>query len=359
MGHYRIKYESKIIFSTIEFKSMNVHDFHLMDPERRILKDYHMILHGEQEPKFIQSKYQKVRFTTTNPTETLWSIHDDMITHPIYSDSISEQSMLNLKYELARRIEAKCCFCEHRCLVNQSKHHGECGVTTPCISSEFLHGGEEKVLVPSHTIFFSGCTLHCVFCQNWDISQTNKGWYIEPEKTAAIIKKRKAQGSRNVNWVGGDPTPDLSYILDVLRYVDEPIAQVWNSNMYCSSETMHLLNGVMDIYLTDFKFGNDTCAKRLSKVDHYVDIIKRNHMIAYQQGEMITRHLVMPHHIDCCSKPIIDWISKNTPETLVNIMGQYRPAYHATEYEEILSPVTSSEVQEIKDYARKKGVLLI
>ena len=336
-----------------------MHVFLLMDTERRILREYHMILNGEKEPKFLQSKYQKARFTTTDSDETLWSIHNNMIAHPTYSEIAPDQSMLDLKHELARKIYAKCCFCEHRCLVNRSRHHGECSVTTPCISSEFIHLGEETALVPSHTIFFSGCTLHCVFCQNWDISQIIKGWYIKPEKLAKIIEKRNDQGSRNVNWVGGDPTPNLSYILEVLRYVNEPISQVWNSNMYCSLETMHLLKGVIDVYLTDFKFGNDNCAKRLSKVDDYLDIVQRNHKIAYKQGEMTIRHLVMPNHITCCSKPIIDWISLHTPETLVNIMGQYKPDYHAKCYEEISRPTTRKEIQDVKAYAKKKGLFLI
>ena len=118
-------------------------------------------------------------------------------------------------------------------------------------------------------------------------------------------------------------------------FITENILQVWNSNMYCSEETMKLLQGIIDVYLTDFKYGNDTCAKRLSKVDNYFRIIKRNHKIAYKQGELIIRHLVLPNHIKCCSEPIFQWINRNIPDVAVNVMAQYRPEYHAYEHKEI------------------------
>jgi len=212
------------------------------------------------------------------------------------------------------------------------------------------------VLVPSHTIFFSGCTFHCVFCQNWDISQFPCGTPIEPQHLTTVIEQRKKQGARNVNWVGGDPTSNLLYVLKVLQQLDSNIPQVWNSNMYCSEETMRLLHGVMDLYLTDFKYGNDACAKRLSKVDGYTAVVQRNHLLAYQYGEVIIRHLVLPHHLDCCSKPILNYIAENLQNTVVNIMPQYRPEYLANEYKEISRPPSPHEVMQVKEYAETLGI---
>jgi putative pyruvate formate lyase activating enzyme len=159
-----------------------------------------------------------------------------------------------------------------------------------------------------------------------------------------------------VNWVGGDPTSNLLYILQVLSILDVNIPQVWNSNMYCSTETMKLLEGVIDIYLTDFKYGNNECAKRLSNVDNYMRIIERNHKTAYENGEMIIRHLVMPNHRDCCSKPIMRWIADHIPSAAVNIMGQYRPAYKAYEYQDVARPVHIEEVLEVKNCACQLGI---
>jgi len=324
-----------------------------MGDTKALLSDYFNILEEKSLAKYLICKKVPVNFDNTESTDSLWKKHDKAIKNYNLEDIKPKQSLFDLKIQLASRIFENCCFCERRCRVNRTKDSGNCGVKQTGITSEFLHVGEEKVLVPSHTIFFSGCTFHCVFCQNWDISQVNSGIYVKPEKLVNIIHNRNLQGSKNVNWVGGDPTPNLFYILKVLKECNENISEVWNSNMYCSSETMKLLDGIIDLYLTDFKFGNDDCAKRLSKVDNYLKIVKRNHKIALENAVMIIRHLVMPNHVDCCSKPIMDWIKKNLPKACVNIMGQYRPEYHAHDYNDISRHVFLEEVLQVKDYANQ------
>jgi putative pyruvate formate lyase activating enzyme len=322
-----------------------------MGETRVLLSDYFDILEENRTAKFLQCKDVPVVFNIKDTDENLWKIHDDTINNLKLSDVKPTQSLLDLKIELAKRIFENCHFCERKCGIDRNKKAGNCGVKKPGISSEFLHIGEERVLVPSHTIFFSGCTFHCVFCQNWDISQVNSGVYFNPDNIVNIIHKRNQQGSRNVNWVGGDPTPNLNYILNVLKKLDENIPQVWNSNMYCSVETMKLLNGVVDLYLTDFKYGNDKCAKRLSFVDNYFEIVKRNHKIAHEPAGMIIRHLVMPNHVNCCSKLIMKYISENLPNACVNIMAQYRPEYHAYDFDDISKRVSMNEVLDVKEYA--------
>lgn len=331
----------------------------IMGDVRSLLSDYFEILEEDRVTKYKLSKDIPVTFNKSDSTKTLWDIHNKALNKFKLTDVKPKQSFLDLKIEIASRIFYNCCFCERRCGVDRTKKTGECGVGKPGISSEFLHIGEERVLVPSHTIFFSGCTFHCVFCQNWDISQVSSGFYIKPEKLVEIIHKRKLQGAKNVNWVGGDPTPNLKYILEVLRVCDKNTPQVWNSNMYCSSETMKLLNGIIDLYLTDFKYGNDNCAKRLSKVDNYLKIVKRNHKIAYENGELIIRHLVMPNHIECCSKPIMKWIAENIPNSVINIMAQYRPEYHAYDYDDISKHVSIEDVLEVREFAEDLGLHLI
>ncbi len=265
---------------------------------------------------------------------------------------------LEKKIESARRIMQNCHFCERRCGVNRMKgERGYCGVLKAKISSEFIHLGEEPELVPSYTIFFSGCTFRCVYCQNWDISQfPENGVYIKPEILARMIESQKA---RNVNWVGGDPTPNLMYILEVLSYLRRNIPQVWNSNMYLTEESMRLLNGVMDVYLTDFKYGNDSCAKMLSDVENYCEIVKRNHKLANKQGEVIVRHLVLPNHIDCCTRPILEWISENLKNVKVNVMPQYRPEYRAMEFDDINRGLRYDEFQKAIEIAKELNLDLI
>jgi len=326
-----------------------------MGDDKNLLTIYYSILEENETAKYLRCKQIPVSYNKSETTKSLWKKHDDALNKNL-SNVEPEQSLLDLKIELASRIFLECSFCERRCKVDRNKKAGNCGVTQPRVSSEFLHMGEETPLVPSYTVFFSGCTFHCVFCQNWDISQNICGMPIRPVTLAEMIERRKKQGARNVNWVGGEPTPNIPFILETLKECEVNIPQVWNSNMYCSIETMKLLNGVIDIHLTDFKYGNDVCARRLSKVENYLEVIKRNHKLAHENGEMIVRHLVMPNHVDCCSKPIIKWIAENLPNVLVNIMAQYRPEYKAYEHKEIARVVSLEEVSQVKEYADQLGI---
>ncbi len=326
---------------------------------RALLPKYHAILEENGVARYLDCKQVPVSFQKYQTTEELWAIHEKALKSLDVQNTLPEPSLLDLKIELADRLFQSCCFCERRCMVDRRIRAGICGVQESHIALEFLHYGEEPVLVPSHTVFFSGCTFHCVFCQNWDISQVPCGTIIPPKQLASTIQERKTQGARNVNWVGGDPTSNLLYILKVLKQLDCNIAQVWNSNMYCSEETMKLLQGVVDIYLTDFKYGDDSCAKRLSDIDGYLSVVKRNHALAYQHGEVIIRHLVLPNHIECCSKPIIQYIAEDLPDAVVNIMAQYRPEYMAYEYKEISRPTSPEEVLQVREYAEKRKIHLI
>ncbi len=330
-----------------------------MNPQRSLLPSYYEILRETRSPQFHVCKQTPVSFDSSSSTDALWRTHTRALHETDHQREFAHQSLLDLKIELASRMYQACCFCERRCGVDREKTAGECGVKETLVASEFLHFGEEPMLVPSYTVFFSGCTFHCVFCQNWDISQSSRGVRMNPGDLAAVIEQRKRQGARNVNWVGGDPTSNLLFILRVLNETETNLPQVWNSNMYCSLETMRLLQGVMDVYLTDFKYGNDRCAKRLSKVDHYSSVVERNHRLGYLQGEVIVRHLVMPQHRTCCSEPILRWIKENTPGAVLNVMSQYHPCHQASEYQEIAEPISHEGFQSVRTYAEHLGLFVI
>ncbi len=220
-----------------------------------------------------------------------------------------------------------------------------------------LHMGEEIELVPSHTIFFSGCTFKCCYCQNWDIAMyPDAGRVVEPNKMVESIKHMKNHGSKNVNFVGGNPDPHLYTILLILKKLDLNIPIVWNSNMYASSETMKILDGLVDIYLADFRYGNDGCAKRYSKINNYMEILTRNFCEADRQTEIMLRHLVIPGHLECCTEPIMKWVSENIPDVYFNLMFQYRPCYQASEYPEINRILSLKEREEAVRLAEKYQV---
>lgn len=302
-----------------------------------------------------------------NDLNSLWKIHEDIrakfkskyAQHTKLKEENSPFSYLDLKVKLVEEIFKNCYFCERRCMVNREIEEGICRVLKPLIASEFLHRGEEEPLVPSHTIFFTGCNFQCVYCQNWDISQSpQEGMSLTEERLAGIIDRRRREGSRNVNFVGGDPTPNLHYILKTMDLTTENVPVVWNSNLYLSEESMYLLDGFVDLYLTDFKYGNSDCALRLSNVPDYWDVITRNHKIAQNSGDMIIRHLVLPNHVECCTKPILKWIYENLgEETVLNVMGQYRPVYGACGYEDISRFPSIQEIKEAKEYAQDLGFI--
>jgi len=295
-----------------------------------------------------------VSFDSHHTVDELWEEHRSALQRRQAEEP--EQSLLDLKLELARRIYHDCHFCERGCHVDRGATRGYCDVGDAAVASEFLHYGEEPMLVPSHTIFFTGCTFRCIFCQNWDISQRQRGMYVRPEQLAEVIEQRDGV---NVNWVGGDPTPNLPYILATLRACSRDVPQIWNSNMYCSREAMRLLDSVVDIYLTDFKYGSDTCALELSDAPDYWDVVTRNHCIADGQGDLVVRHLVMPNHVDCCSLPVLDWIAEHVPDATVNVMNQYRPCYKAEDHPGIDRRITREEYRRVIEHARELGLEIV
>ncbi|MEF8848696.1 MAG: radical SAM protein [Candidatus Thermoplasmatota archaeon] len=329
-----------------------------MSEIEKLLRKYTRINNENGIPNYVLSSYKKAQFDEEKSLDYLWKIHSrakDINPQELKPDS----SILDLKKEIASRVYERCKFCENKCNVNRKGCIGKCKVKEAHIASEFLHFGEESFLVPSYTVFFSGCTFKCVFCQNWDISQRIKGLYIKPEQMAEFIKKNYHKGAKNVNWVGGDPTPNIPYILDVLDLCDVYLPHIWNSNMYCSKKAMFLLEGIIDLYLTDFKYGNNECAKRYSKVNRYMEVVTRNHKFAYKNGDLLIRHLVLPNHLECCTKPILEWISKNVPNAVVNIMGQYHAEYRANEYKEISRRIYPREIKDAMEYAKDLDLYLI
>ena len=120
---------------------------------------------------------------------------------------------------------------------------------------------------------------------------------------------------------------------------------------------MELLKGVVDVYLSDFKYGNNKCAERLSKVKNYFDIVSRNHILALKDSGLVIRHLVMPAHFECCTKKIFDFIAnKLGKKAVVNIMSQYHPEYMAHKYSEINRKLTAEEFERAVNYAEKVGL---
>jgi putative pyruvate formate lyase activating enzyme len=328
------------------------------DPEiKEVLSRYIDVSRGKRPAMFIVSRSLEVEDLKG---EDGWREHDRAVNEALkiakegyFPEEKPKFSLLDLKYRLSLELASKCKLCERKCGVNRIKGEiGTCGVEKPRVATAFIHMGEEPPITPSGTIFFSGCNFKCVYCQNWDISQfPSRGEEVSERELALLMDKLREKGARNINLVGGEPTPNIPWIIGSLRFVTRNVPIVWNSNMYLSEESLKLLIGLVDVWLPDFKYWDDDHALRLSKVRNYREVITRNLSEIYRrEGEILIRHLVLPGHLECCTYPILEWIAENTPKVLVNVMEQYRPEYIADKYE-VNRPVSWEEVK----LARKKA----
>ncbi|MGQ9507170.1 MAG: radical SAM protein [Candidatus Bathycorpusculaceae bacterium] len=329
---------------------------------RRSLSRYFAVVQDEKPAKFLIAKKFGAEFSENDSLEELWRKHAkltegfyklqreiDAKRESLKEISTPEKSYLDLKIEIAKKILTNCHFCTRRCGVNRVEGKlGFCKCGSEIIvSSIFEHVGEEPELVPSGTIFTMGCTMRCKHCQNWTISQwMEKGEAYKTEDLAREVENLRLSGCRNANLVGGEPTPWLHQWLETFKHVNVNIPVVWNSNTYYSPETAQLLAGFADVYLLDFKYGPGECAERISEAPNYWNVCTRNHLEAKNYGELIIRVLVLPAHLECCTKPIINWIAENLgAETRVNVMFQYRPEWRAYEVPELRRRLTRDEME--------------
>lgn len=340
---------------------------------RESLARYFGAMENKKSAKFVIAKKLPAHFNKEDSTEKLWQLHETLTQEYLSLEKeidnklkginklkTPKQSFLDLKVELASRIMTNCHFCTRSCSVNRLKDelgYCKCG-NQIMVSTMFQHMGEEPELVPSGTVFTLGCTMRCCHCQNWTISQWfENGEAYTPQQLATAVEQLRNGGCRNINLVGGEPTPWLAQWLETFRHVSVNVPVVWNSNSYYSEETAKLLAGFVDVYLLDFKYGAGECAKRISDAPDYWEACTRNHQFGKKYGELIIRVLVLPGHLDCCTKPVLDWIAQNLGATTrTNVMFQYRPEWRALEIPELKRRLTKEEMVKAVRFAKEAGL---
>jgi putative pyruvate formate lyase activating enzyme len=265
-----------------------------------------------------------------------------------------------------------CTVCPRNCAADRIQKQGFCKAPpAPVVASAMIHRGEEPVISGrngSGTVFFVGCNLGCVFCQNYDISQDCRGNPMTAAELAEIFIRLETHGVHNINLV--TPGHFVPHIADAIKLAKDKgvkLPFVYNSNGYDSIPSLELMDGLIDIYMPDLKYANDTLGLRYSDVPDYFTVASKALLEMYRQvGEpvikngimqrgVLIRHLVMPGLIED-SKTVLDWIKTNLPSAVVNLMDQYRPAYRAGEYEEINRRLTASEYRAAADYFSKLGL---
>ncbi len=282
---------------------------------------------------------------------------------------------------LARRVQAAyarlaaCDICPRRCLVN--RRAGELGICRTGerarISSFGPHHGEENPLRGwrgSGTIFFTRCNLHCQYCQNFDISQTDDGDAVEPEELAAIMLQLQAWGCHNINLVS--PTHVVPQILAAVLIAVQAglrLPLVYNTGGYDALATLALLDGVVDIYMPDMKYADAGLGLRYSLAPDYPAInqeaVKEMHR---QVGDLqldgrglavrglLVRHLVLPGGLAGTEEIVRFLATEISPDTYLNVMAQYRPAYRASHHPELNRPITWAEYRAAVQAALDAGL---
>ena len=312
------------------------------------LSTYRRVASGVRLPRFVQAAWRKVDIADLSELslEELWAQHDECRAVGRKRPSVS---LLDVKAALAARMLENCALCDRRCGVNRTK--GERGFCNVGSESNFFFNdilyGEELPLVPSHEVFLSGCNMRCKYCYSWkSVLDTSQGCKLIHEDFAHTVKQFKSEGAINLNLIGGEATVHLPNILEMLKHVSCRTPIVWNSNFFMSEETMRLLDGIVDLYVGDFRFGNDTCARELGGVDRYFTAAARNFQTAANESDLIIRHLVVPGHVECCLAPIAQWVANNLPDTPFNLMFQYAP-YHEAEGDPMIGRTLSASEEKL------------
>jgi putative pyruvate formate lyase activating enzyme len=282
--------------------------------------------------------------------------------------------------ELGARVQAldqiltRCQLCPRKCCTNrQDNEPGQCGIGRYAwVSSHGPHHGEENPLRGwngSGTIFFSGCNLSCIFCQNAEISQQLAGRPVTAGELAAIMLELQEQGCHNINLVS--PTHVIAQIVEAVFLAARDglhLPLVYNSGGYDSQQILKYLDGVIDIYMPDMKYSNPEIGLDLSGVPDYPEVNQLAVLEMHRQvGDLqldekgiairglLVRHLVLPGGL-AGSRDIFRFIARKISlNTYLNIMDQYRPAYRAYQVVEINRPVPGSEYQDILKDALELG----
>jgi putative pyruvate formate lyase activating enzyme len=290
--------------------------------------------------------------------------------------ALAESGELARRAQAARRRLRNCELCARACRVDRVAgiDGAACRTGERAIVASFgAHHGEEAPLsgrAGSGTIFFSWCNLRCLYCQNFDISAEGEGRPVSAEALAAIMLALERQGCHNINFVS--PSHVVAQILEALVLAVEAglrLPLVYNSGGYDSVEALALLDGVIDIYMPDAKYGDEATARRYSKVRDYVAVnraaIREMHR---QVGDLVidprglavrgllVRHLVLPNGLAGTTEVMRFLANEISPNTYVNIMGQYRPCYRAHEVSTLSRRPTAAEMQAALAAAANAGL---
>ena len=263
---------------------------------------------------------------------------------------------------LARAALDDCVFCAHRCHVDRNRGEvGKCHAGSEArVFLSQTEVADELELIPTFAVALSGCDLRCSFCitglQSWNPSA---GVQFNAREIAERAERAIARGARTIMLLGGEPTIHLPSVLELISSLGFRTRLVWKTNGHGTAEARDFLDGLFDVWLVDYKFGNDTCAARLAAIENYNVIVRENLVWSHQHSELIVRHLLMPGHIECCWEPVAQWLSANLPGVKVSLRSGFWPAWQARRMPELIRTTTHSEYSVARKIAIDYGLNLI
>jgi putative pyruvate formate lyase activating enzyme len=290
--------------------------------------------------------------------------------------ALLRQGQFESRVENAYRHMEDCDLCARYCHVNryQTIKGAVCRTGERAVVNSYgPHHGEEDPLRGqrgSGTIFFSWCSLRCVFCQNWELSQKGQGNEVEPEELADMMLSLQSQGCHNINFV--TPSHVVAQIIAAVHIAAKKglhLPLVYNSGGYDSPEALALLDGIIDIYMPDMKYGDSTTARNYSRVRNYVEVnfaaVKEMHRQVgdlridehgIAQRGLLVRHLVLPENLAGTDEVLAFLAKEISVNTYLNLMDQYHPCYRADEYPLLARSITDDEYEYALALARKYGL---
>ena len=256
-----------------------------------------------------------------------------------------------------------CSLCPRQCRVDRrSGEVGWCGAgASPRCFLEFVNFSEEPELTPSHAVCLTGCNLGCVFCHTIDRHRDPEAPLLRAADLAAIIRHGRQEGARNLNLYGGEPLVSLPGLLSVLAAVPDLPFLVWNTNLYCEADTLAALNGIPDLLLVDLKFGNNGCAAALADAAGYWDILRARltEAVAGALSPILVRHLVLPGHVHCCTRPGLEWLAAEVPALRVSLHTDYLVMPAARAYARLGRFLRPSEAAQARQLAADLAIDLV